>query len=88
MGDGRRAYAMWVAVPAHSDSVGRPPGFRTDDMEALARGQPTLLSLSGTGNGIDGLPKPYTRAGLTTVHAGADAATYFHVAAGNPASPT
>jgi hypothetical protein len=40
-----------------------------------------LLGHSGTGTDITGAPKPYTQSGLATVYAGADAATFFHVAA-------
>jgi Type I phosphodiesterase / nucleotide pyrophosphatase len=37
-----------------------------------------LLSHDGTGNDIDGNPKPYTASGLTKVFAGQDVASYFH----------
>jgi hypothetical protein len=46
-----------------------------------------LLNHSGTGNDINGNPKPYTASGLTKVYAGAEAASYFHVTAGNPRVP-
>lgn len=46
-----------------------------------------VLSHSGTGNNISGAPVPYTSSGLTTVYAGADAASYFHVQAGDPRVP-
>ncbi len=46
-----------------------------------------LLTLSGTGNGINGNPKPFSHAGLTTVYAGAAAAAYFHVQPGDPRVP-
>jgi Type I phosphodiesterase / nucleotide pyrophosphatase len=46
-----------------------------------------LLAQSGTGNGIDGKPKPYTTGGLATVYAGQDAVRYFHVAPGDPRVP-
>jgi hypothetical protein len=46
-----------------------------------------LLNHSGTGNDIDGKPKAYTGSGLKTVCAGADAASYLHVAVGDPRVP-
>jgi hypothetical protein len=46
-----------------------------------------LLNHSGTGNDINGNPKPYTASGLTQVYAGADAASYFHVPVGDPRVP-
>lgn len=46
-----------------------------------------LLHHSGVGNDIKGSPKPYTASGLATVFAGADAAAYFHVAAGDSRVP-
>jgi arylsulfatase A-like enzyme len=42
-----------------------------------------LLGHSGTGTDITGAPKPYTQSGLATVYAGADAAAYFHIPAGD-----
>ncbi len=39
-----------------------------------------LLHHSGTGNDINGNPKPYTSSGLANIYAGAAAAAYFHVA--------
>jgi hypothetical protein len=39
-----------------------------------------LLDHSGTGNDINGNPKPYTSSGLATIYAGAAATAYFHVA--------
>jgi hypothetical protein len=38
-----------------------------------------LLGHSGTGNDINGAPKPYTSSGLASVYAGADAAAFMHV---------
>jgi hypothetical protein len=38
-----------------------------------------LLGYSGTGNDINGAPKPYTSSGLASVYAGADAAAFMHV---------
>jgi predicted AlkP superfamily pyrophosphatase or phosphodiesterase len=46
-----------------------------------------LLSHSGVGNDIAGNPKPYASSGLAKVYAGADAARYFGVAAGDPRVP-
>ncbi len=46
-----------------------------------------LLAQSGTGNDINGNPKPYTASGLQTLYAGADAARFFHVAPGDSRAP-
>ncbi|MEU4674442.1 alkaline phosphatase family protein [Amycolatopsis sp. NPDC023774] len=46
-----------------------------------------LLAQSGTGNGVTGAPKPFVHSGLTTVHAGADAARYFGVRPGDDRVP-
>jgi hypothetical protein len=46
-----------------------------------------LLSHSGTGNDINGNPKPYTSSGLTAVYAGRAAARYFNVPPGDPRVP-
>ncbi len=46
-----------------------------------------LLNHSGTGNDINGNPKPYTSSGLASVFAGQGAADYFHVAPGDPRVP-
>ena len=58
---------------------------RSDAATSFAR--QFLLGHSGTGNDIDGNPKPYTQSGLSGVFAGADAAGYFHVPAGDPRVP-
>jgi hypothetical protein len=58
---------------------------RSDTATAFAKSH--LLSYSGTGNDINGNPKPYTQSGLATVYAGADAANYFHVPVGDPRVP-
>jgi hypothetical protein len=58
---------------------------RSDTATAFAKSH--LLSYSGTGNDINGNPKPYTQSGLTSVFAGADAANYFHVPVGDPRVP-
>jgi hypothetical protein len=42
-----------------------------------------LLGHSGTGTDITGASKAYTQSGLTTVYAGADAAAYFKIPAGD-----
>jgi hypothetical protein len=46
-----------------------------------------LLAHSGTGNDINGNPKPYTASGLTRVFAGSDAAAYFKVQPGDSRVP-
>ncbi len=46
-----------------------------------------LLGHSGTGNDINGNPKPYTSSGLRQVYAGAAAAAYFGVPAGDARVP-
>jgi hypothetical protein len=46
-----------------------------------------LLEHSGTGNDIEGNPKPYTSSGLRKVYAGHAAAAYFGVPAGDPRVP-
>ncbi|WP_312867473.1 alkaline phosphatase family protein [Amycolatopsis pithecellobii] len=46
-----------------------------------------LLAQPGTGNGIDGKPKPFVHSGLQTVYAGAAAAQYFGAAAGDVRVP-
>jgi hypothetical protein len=46
-----------------------------------------LLNRSGSGNDINGNAKAYTSSGLKTIFAGADAAAYFHVAAGDSRVP-
>jgi len=46
-----------------------------------------LLGHAGTGNDINGNPKTYTSSGLATVYAGAAAAAYFNVLAGDSRVP-
>jgi hypothetical protein len=46
-----------------------------------------LLTHSGTGNDVNGNPKPYTQSGLASVFAGRDAAAYFGVAPGDARVP-
>ncbi len=58
---------------------------RSDTATGFAR--EFLLGHNGTGNDINGNPKSYTQSGLSSVFAGADAASYFHVPAGDPRVP-
>jgi hypothetical protein len=46
-----------------------------------------LLAQNGTGNDINGNPKPYTASGLANVYAGEDAAAYFGVDRGDSRLP-
>ncbi|MGV4983186.1 alkaline phosphatase family protein [Streptomyces sp. NRAIS4] len=46
-----------------------------------------LLARSGTGNDIDGEPRPFTASGLKTLYAGADAARYFRARPGDSRVP-
>jgi arylsulfatase A-like enzyme len=46
-----------------------------------------LLAQSGVGNDINGNPKPYTSSGLAQAYAGADAAAFFGVPAGDARVP-
>ena len=46
-----------------------------------------LLAQSGTGNGIDGKPKPFVHSGLQIAYAGTDAAQYFGATVGDPRVP-
>ena len=46
---------------------------------ALGFAKNFLLNHSGTGNDINGNPKPYTSSGLATIYAGAASAAYFKV---------
>jgi Type I phosphodiesterase / nucleotide pyrophosphatase len=55
--------------------------------EATEFAKAFLLSHSGTGNDINGNPKPYTSSGLAQVYAGAAAAGYFKVPAGDSRVP-
>jgi hypothetical protein len=54
---------------------------------ATSFAQSYLVGHSGVGNDINGNPKPYTSSGLTAVHAGADAASFFGVPVGDPRVP-
>jgi hypothetical protein len=46
-----------------------------------------LLAHDGVGNDINGNPKAYTSSGLRAAYAGADAAAFFGVPAGDPRAP-
>ena len=46
-----------------------------------------LLTQKGTGNDINGNPKPYIASGLTTVYAGSAAANFIGVPPGDPRVP-
>jgi hypothetical protein len=84
--------AAWkLAPPGHSSDL---VAFSIDDdgmymwlndrSQAAADFAKTfLLGHSGTGNDITGAPKPYTASGLATVYAGAAAAAFFHIPAGD-----
>jgi hypothetical protein len=58
---------------------------RSDAATSFAR--TFLLNHSGVGNDIRGNPKPYASSGLAQVYAGATAAHYFGVQAGDPRVP-
>jgi hypothetical protein len=88
--------AAWQA--AHPTGVNPLVALATDDDGMLLwlndRSQAAadfakayLLSQSGTGNDINGNPKPYTSSGLRQVFAGHDAAAYFKVQPGDPRVP-
>ena len=55
--------------------------------EALAFAKSYLLASNGTGNDIEGNPKPYTSSGLTTLYAGEEAAEYFGTSTTDPRVP-
>jgi Type I phosphodiesterase / nucleotide pyrophosphatase len=55
--------------------------------EATEFAKDFLLGHSGTGNDIEGNPKPYTSSGLAKVFAGRAAARYFDVPDGDPRVP-
>jgi len=58
---------------------------RSDTATSFAKN--FLLNYSGTGNDINGNPKPYTQAGNAAIFAGADAAGYLHVPQSDPRVP-
>jgi len=55
--------------------------------EALAFAKQYLMAANGTGNGINGEPKPYTSAGLTKAYVGEEAAEYFGTSVTDPRVP-
>ena len=55
--------------------------------EALAFAKSYLLAHNGTGNNIEGNPKPYTSSGLKTIYAGEEAAEYFGTSTTDPRVP-
>ena len=55
--------------------------------EALAFAKSYLLADNGTGNDIEGNPKPYTSSGLKTLYAGEEAAEYFGTSTTDPRVP-
>ncbi len=55
--------------------------------EALAFAKSYLLASNGTGNDIEGNPKPYTSSGLKTLYAGEEAAEYFGTSTSDPRVP-
>jgi hypothetical protein len=55
--------------------------------EALAFAKQYLLADNGTGNDIEGNPKPYTSSGLKTLYAGEEAAEYFGTSTSDPRVP-
>jgi hypothetical protein len=60
----------------------------TDRSPAAAKfAKDYLLDQSGTGNDINGNPKPYSHSGLEKVFAGKAAARYFHVSASDERVP-
>ena len=58
---------------------------RSPAAEAFAKS--FLLSHSGTGNDINGAPKPYTSSGLRQIYAGTDAASFIGVPFSDPRVP-
>ncbi len=83
---------------AHPSSTAALVAFAVDDdgmliwlndrsEEATTFAKEFLLGHSGTGNDISGNPKPYTSSGLAHVNAGAAAAGYFDVPAGDSRVP-
>jgi hypothetical protein len=88
--------AAWQAQ--HPDAVQPLVAFAVDDDAMLmwlndrsdtatTFAKQFLLGHSGTGNDINANPRPYTQSGLSQIFAGADAASYFHVAPGDSRVP-
>jgi hypothetical protein len=55
--------------------------------EALAFAKQYLLAHNGSGNDINGAPKPYTSSGLSKLYAGTEAAEYFGTSVSDPRVP-
>jgi hypothetical protein len=88
--------AAWAATPGHAGTTLVNFSVNDDAMliwlsdhspAATAFAKDFLLHHGGIGNDINGNPKAYTASGLATVFAGAEAASYFGVSAGNPLDP-
>jgi hypothetical protein len=88
--------AAWQS--AHPEAVQPLVAFAIDDdamlmwlndrsTTATSFAKGFLLGHSGTGNDINGSPKAFTASGLSAVYAGADAAGYFDVPAGDSRVP-
>jgi len=88
--------AAWQA--AHPSSTAALVAFAIDDdgmmiwlndrsAAATSFARTFLLGHSGTGNDINGNPKPFSQSGLRAVHAGEAAADYFNVAPGDARVP-
>jgi hypothetical protein len=74
-----------VAFSVDDDGILMWLNDRSDAATAFAK--QFLLDHSGTGNDINGHPTSYTASGLSQVFAGADAARYFGVPAGDARVP-
>ena len=74
-----------VAFAIDDDGILMWLNDRSDAATSFARDY--LLGHSGVGNDIDGNPKPYTSSGLRSAYAGAGAAAYFGVPAGDARVP-
>jgi len=88
--------AAWAT--AHPQAAAPLVAFSVDDdamliwlrdrsAQATSFAKNFLRGHSGTGNDINGNPKPYTASGLSKVYAGVDAAGYFGVQPGDPRVP-
>jgi arylsulfatase A-like enzyme len=74
-----------VALAVDDDAIQMWLNDRSTAATSFAKSY--LLAQNGVGNDINGNPKPYTRSGLTVLHAGADAARFFGVRAGDSRVP-
>jgi len=83
---------------AHPSATAPLVAFSVDDdgmliwlndrsLEATQFAKEFLLNHSGTGNDINGQPRPYSASGLSKVYAGRKAARYFGVESGDPRVP-